>query len=341
MTICLLLGITATAGAAGDVRNMTTGFGCTLLAREPEIREGEIHTPVRVECTTPVRRREVVTLLQQRRAGSFETVPGTRLIFDAPELIAGDAFMMEHSAFGWPVPCRSIAGLQEFRTVVKIRVGHETSPRIFSIPSQLPQDCFGDDFAPILSADDTVLASMCETPPMTDEAVAASLAPPAAAAATPGHDASDAVMSDPLEAVFLPLADLPAGEPADAETVTALAALEAEFADCQNAGELRRAASLLAGEFLREFLDLTVVEGFPGNRFEHPYPFPVDERLASALVQDARVLPDGRVGAVVEWVKASDPQDETSGEPYRELNFHVYERVAGQWRIAISIPIYV
>jgi hypothetical protein len=316
-------------GLAAQEENVLAEHGCVVEPQEPEVYDGEIHSPVRLECESSLEGRLIITELQQRRAdGSYQNVPGTRLMFEAYEPVMGDEMIMEHSASGGRIECRSVDGLQEFRTAVKVRGSGEATGRAFSNSVNLPQDCFGDELEPIVSEADAQLRLACQTDSLTDKALAVSLSPTPDGTATPVVSQSAYALDEALQNDALPEAELPVGANAGDETIAAIAELESEFADCLNAGELRRAASLLTGDFQREFLELAAVEGFPGNRFEHPYPFPIEYRVTAA-VRDVSVFPDGRVGAIVDW--------ESVAGGAREANFRAYEQVDGEWRIADEI----
>jgi hypothetical protein len=316
-----------------DNPDFFTPFGCTVVPLAPNIVNGVILAPAQLECLTKQERREVTTELQQRRSdGSFHSIPDSRAVTQTKQIVTGNAAAAEHLASGLPIECRMIDGLQEFRTAVEIRVKRESSPVIYSNVVELPQDCFGDAFDPILSEDETNLKLACQTSAISDESVVPRLENSATAAATAASDQPVAVdvLGEALEAGVLPEANLPAGSPASSDTVSAITALEQEFADCFNAGELRVLTYLLTGNIQREVLAVFADEGVFGNRFEHPYPIPTDEQITSS-VRDFRVFPDGRAGAIVEWGK--------SGLPEHETIFHIYEQVNDAWRVSDEIKL--
>lgn len=109
-----------------------------------------------------------------------------------------------------------------------------------------------------------------------------------------------------------------------------MTALEREFAGCINAADYPRWLALMTDDSLSEVVgpddvaDYFAPTGTPvfGNDDEEDGPF-----IATVVVRDVRVLGEGRVGAVVEWGVANNPDP----EPSTETNFHIYERVEGRW----------
>jgi len=123
--------------------------------------------------------------------------------------------------------------------------------------------------------------------------------------------------------------NLPAGEPVDAAVVAAVTAVERELLACLRAGDTPRALALLTEESAARW----VAAGSVG---ELVLSLPVNATVGLKAVRDARLLPDGRVGAVVEWdlPLAAGFED--------QVLFHVFERVGDRWlldeEIAIVIP---
>jgi hypothetical protein len=121
---------------------------------------------------------------------------------------------------------------------------------------------------------------------------------------------------------------LPKGAPADAATIAAVTAVEREFAACYNAAQWLRALALFTDNAIRTFADdfasdqeLTEFLATPGT----PDADALGEiQIVLVAVRDVRVLPDGRVGAVVEWGRSV-----RSGVD--EVNFHIYTQKDGRW----------
>lgn len=168
--------------------------------------------------------------------------------------------------------------------------------------------------------------SDCRIAPISDEALAEARQRQQALIATPDAVLQLGEVDDPLAADELTEADLPQGVPADAETAAAVTALEREFVACLNAGELRRAAALLTGDLQATFLAYAAASEISGDRFATPSPMPRDQRIPYVIVRDVRRLPDGRVGAVVDWGS--------------ERFFGLYEWVDDRWLSADEIRLY-
>ena len=154
----------------------------------------------------------------------------------------------------------------------------------------------------------------------------------AAASPTPGDDeglAPDGWASSP--------ADLPRGEPTDPETVAAITAAAREFAGCINAADFPRWLALMTD---RALLKVVEPEGVAALFGASGTPFPVElsePEIATVRVSDVRVLPDGRVGAVVVWKVRQDPGE----KPSPEANFHIFQRVGDHWLLDEEISGYV
>lgn len=97
---------------------------------------------------------------------------------------------------------------------------------------------------------------------------------------------------------------VPSGEPADAATVAAVTATTREIVACVHAGDFLRAYALFTDDALRETLS-GFQTGAPLTReqlagfFDGP-PEPIPGNPPEVRVLEARVLPDGRVLAVIE-----------------------------------------
>lgn len=176
---------------------------------------------------------------------------------------------------------------------------------------------------------DGLPATPCTVQPRTEEEVAALVA---TATATP--ESNDG--SDFDEWVSSP-ADLPQGDPADQATVDAVTAAAREFAGCSNTGDVPRRLALMTDHLLAEVVESSGVDAlFAATGTPSPGDNPGPE-IVTVRVSDARVLPDGRVGAVVVW-QVQQPQDE---QPLPEANFHIFQRVGNHWLLDEEISGYV
>jgi ketosteroid isomerase-like protein len=101
---------------------------------------------------------------------------------------------------------------------------------------------------------------------------------------------------------------LPAGDPADPETVAAVTATVREYLACLNAGEFLRIYALVSGDYLRTQVvpNEPTAEGLAAFRrglatavAASPQPLPEAARTSLVEIGNVRMLEDGRVGAVV------------------------------------------
>ncbi len=126
-------------------------------------------------------------------------------------------------------------------------------------------------------------------------------------------------------------ADLPRGEPADAETAAAITDAAREFAGCLNAADYPRLLALMSERSIGGVVeqwggldDLLAETGTPSADVRGR------QVIKRVIVSWVRVLPDGRVGAVVVWVieRSGDPAEMG---PSLEVNFRIYERSRDRW----------
>ena len=127
-------------------------------------------------------------------------------------------------------------------------------------------------------------------------------------------------------------ADLPRGEPADAETAAAITDTAREFAGCLNAADYPRLLALMTERVVRGTVeqwgglaDVLAETGTPSADAGGTY---VIKRV---IVSWVRVLPDGRVGAVVEW----------KGKNVGEANFEIFVWDGGRWLLDDEISGFV
>jgi hypothetical protein len=113
-------------------------------------------------------------------------------------------------------------------------------------------------------------------------------------AATPAPEPIDTPSDVPTEA------ELPAGPPADPATVAAIGDVARIYVACVNAWDLPRLLALRTDADVRRFL---VAEGPIGaaeyDEMATPLPAPPESRATLLDERDARLLPDGRVGAIL------------------------------------------
>jgi hypothetical protein len=105
---------------------------------------------------------------------------------------------------------------------------------------------------------------------------------------------------------------VPDGSPAPPATEAAVRAVVREFVACQNAGELLRAYALYTDRYLaRLFARQGAWDEAAYHGLATPLPNDPGERSAILGIRDARVLPDGRVGATVVIAYPSIPMPKT------------------------------
>ena len=142
-------------------------------------------------------------------------------------------------------------------------------------------------------------AVACSVEPRTEDEVAALAVVPGAG--TPAVPAAD----DPVPAAASPAPDLLGGDPADEQTVAAVTGTVQEIVACLSAGDTLAAAALYTEEFIRQeyFVEggppLSELLEFTAFITATPVAADVQPSAGDFDVQDANVLPDGRVGAYV------------------------------------------
>ena len=121
---------------------------------------------------------------------------------------------------------------------------------------------------------------------------------------------------------------LPEGEPADTATVAAITATAVEAYACFNAGDYLRAFALYSdGALLRFAEQAPFTEDIAAFFLATPQAFPEEFRSSVLAVREARVLPDGRVGALV------DTDDPTSPPEGTDVDFVIFVEQGGRYLI--------
>jgi hypothetical protein len=102
--------------------------------------------------------------------------------------------------------------------------------------------------------------------------------------------------------------ELPEGQTADPATVAAVTATMWEAVACTNAGDFLAGFALLSDRFAREILgEEPLTEDDVQQLAASPEALPEERRATLHAVRDVRVLPDGRVGALVESEYPDEP----------------------------------
>jgi hypothetical protein len=125
--------------------------------------------------------------------------------------------------------------------------------------------------------------------------------------------------------------EFPTGEPADATTAEAAAAVANEFAACLNARDVFRLFSLLSDDLVRTLgaevgLEMESPADWATAAAAQPTPVPEGARLVILEIRDARVLPDGRVG----MVQVQDVLDDGEGP---RSSLVVLVETEGRWLV--------
>lgn len=167
---------------------------------------------------------------------------------------------------------------------------------------------------------DPASCTVAPRPVAAVEAMVASGTPTATRAAVPS---APAIVAD---------GQMPAGQPADERTAKAIGAVERQFVACYNADDLTRLLALMTDRAGRQLLaDLSLDEPLADLLAAPTDPLPVAQRLSLFPIHDVRVLPDGRIAAIVEWGR---PDDSLA---MLESNIHIYERSGDTWLLAEEI----
>lgn len=135
----------------------------------------------------------------------------------------------------------------------------------------------------------------------------------------------------------LSTAQLPDGSPPDAATLAAIVATLREVTACRNARDLARLDAFGTLDSQRRANQVSEAIGMPTGEGEPSYmtpvPLPPDLWELAPLVEDARVLPDGRVGAIV----VEQPTLPRGGVTYP--GFFVFAKIGDRWLIDDSVEI--
>jgi hypothetical protein len=176
--------------------------------------------------------------------------------------------------------------------------------------------------AAIQGASPTAEAAECTVAPRTEQVIQGEGTPQG----LPGTPSIESALSpeltlNPYGILEVEEEQLPEGEAAPQAAVVGIRATIAEAAACAEAGEFERQLALFSDDYFRRPSTVgTGSVGFP--------PLPEKASMAAEVeVRDARELPDGRVGAVID-------------SPYASPSFLVFVEQDGRWLIDESVVIF-
>ena len=118
---------------------------------------------------------------------------------------------------------------------------------------------------------------------------------------------------------------LPEGEPADEETVATITAALVETLACLNTGNFLTAYALFSDEFkVRDLQEFPITEADLAYFEATPEALEAEMHASLLAVREARILEDGRVGALVETIFP----DEAPGP---QVDFIIFVEEDGNW----------
>jgi hypothetical protein len=126
---------------------------------------------------------------------------------------------------------------------------------------------------------------------------------------------------------------IPQGEPADVETTTGVSATVREAIACRNANDFRRAYALFTQDMIVSLFGgpATVDPEIQAAIDEEAVPLARRQQLALLTLTDMVLLPDGRVGAVVETANAR--------RAYQDYLIFEHDPASGRWLIDESVAL--
>jgi len=128
---------------------------------------------------------------------------------------------------------------------------------------------------------------------------------------------------------------MPEGQEADAATTAAITAAVREYVACVNAGDYARVMALMSDRLIRELFAVPLASGATPqeilDQLGSAQPLPENQRTLIYGVDDVRVLPDGRVAALVVGDDLSKP-----GPPGPALFYFV--QLDGRWLVDGFVP---
>lgn len=120
------------------------------------------------------------------------------------------------------------------------------------------------------------------------------------------------------------------GEPADEETIAAVTETVQQLADCMNAENAAGTSAMVTDDYWRRTNNAGITVDPDWPRSFVPLVGPVDGHTPAPIIEEARVLPDGRVGAVIR------PGFDALPWTY---DYYVFANVDGRWLIDEAVHV--
>lgn len=123
--------------------------------------------------------------------------------------------------------------------------------------------------------------------------------------------------------------ELPEGTPADEATVQAITAAVRRQTACYNAGDYLAGFAGCTDEFLISQVGLALFDAdMIATLSSTPVPLPEEQQTTLLGIREVRVLPDGRVSALVDY---TSPTPQAEGINGVETDLWIFEQVEGEW----------
>lgn len=128
---------------------------------------------------------------------------------------------------------------------------------------------------------------------------------------------------------------LPAGEPADEQTVAEVTAAVRGLAACYNAGDYLAGFGGVTEEFIISQIGLSLFdEDFVAAMEAEPVPLDEEQQTVVLGIREVTVLEDGRVALLFDY---SGPSPQLEGINGVETDLFIFENVDGQWLLDASV----
>ncbi|MCC7021884.1 MAG: hypothetical protein IT338_03600 [Thermomicrobiales bacterium] len=181
----------------------------------------------------------------------------------------------------------------------------------------------------VASSGASVLAQATPTPAALDVPAPddCQIAPRALPLFPPGVGQRTAATPRPLASPAAGPAVVAVGAPADAETAAAVTATVREALACRNAGDFPRAYALFTQQMLIQLFGgpATIDPEIQAAMSEKPHHLPRGQRIGLVSLEQATIMPDGRVAAIVTTA--------TPRRLFRDRLVFAHDSATGRWLI--------